>query len=41
MVIEQRPANDGDVVDAEFVPPIEYVDDWAVAERLMAEDAQK
>jgi hypothetical protein len=40
MVATQQPVDDGDVVDAEFVPPAEYADDWAVAERLTANESQ-
>lgn len=37
--IMSNPADD-DLVDAEFVPPLEYADDWAVAERVMAQQSQ-
>lgn len=40
MVATQQPVDDSDVVDAEFVPAPEYADDWAVAERLIANESQ-
>jgi hypothetical protein len=40
MVATQQPVDDSDLVDAEFAPPMEYADDWAIAERLMAANAQ-